>query len=569
MYAGVITLNITGLTNGEPVKVQTFLDVNGSGVLQTNDPLLDVFDIADGGVDVIGGITNISVPYDLNPATGAITATLSFAPPLENIVGQKIYRVSGNGAFSPVTAVLDVTNAALAQSVSGTVYSNGIAPFPNAVVVVLTAARQNYVAATVADASGHYYLTLNPGDYFLLPAFPGYFADQFTLPEVNLTNGVSATNNLTLISGTVSISGTVYDSGNSNGLGGVFLQAQSSTQTNSYFEVAFTDKNGNYTIGATSNNWKIRITPDRLADRAYLTPQNNALKVDASFGSVTNGNIGLYRGNALFYGRVTISNVPVANLAMDCNDDQQLLNGKSYTDLNGNYAMMALADTNLLGPNAMWNCNPNTGDETGPRIDTFNNYIFNQAENVSLTNNQTVLENFIGLPVTATISGRVVNNQGTPVPFLGVGANATIDGYTFVTEFQDTDTNGNFSFGAASGQWYVNVNCCGNDGLDNAGYYDPNSHIVNIPPTNQLVDIVIYPANVPLLGQPGKVSSSQFNLNLYGANGFNYTVQTSTNLASSNWSTLTVVSNLPSSPFLIQDFNATNQARFYRAFQGP
>ncbi|HUE37172.1 MAG TPA: hypothetical protein VMO20_07255, partial [Candidatus Acidoferrum sp.] len=308
----------------------------------------------------------------------------------------------------------------------------------------------------------------------------------------------------------------------------------------------------------------------RLGDRGYLAPQNNAVSVDASFGSVANANASLYQGNALFYGQVTISNVPVANAAMDCNDSQQMFNGKTFTDLNGNYAIVALVNTNVLATNTTWNCSPNTGDETGPRINTLDNYIFSQAENVAFTNNQAVLQNFIGLPVTATISGRLVNNQGTPVSSLGVGANATIGGYMFVTSYNDTDTNGNFSFGAASGQWYVNVNCCGKDGLDNAGYYDPtNFHVVNIPPTNPVVDIVIYPANVPLLGQPGKVSPSQFNLNLYGANGFNYTVQASTSLTPPNWSTVTVVSNLPGSPFLIQDFNATNKARFYRAFRGP
>jgi hypothetical protein len=134
----------------------------------------------------------------------------------------------------------------------------------------------------------------------------------------------------------------------------------------------------------------------------------------------------------------------------------------------------------------------------------------------------------------------------------------------------DTYSNVDYSFGATSGQWYVNANCCGSDGLDNINFYDPDSfHPANIPPTNPVVNIVVYPASLPLLGQPGRVSSSQFNLNLYGASGFNYTIQASTNLATTNWSTLTIISNLPGNPYLIQDFQATNAARFYRAFQGP
>jgi hypothetical protein len=567
-YSGAITLDIAGLTNGQQVKVQTFLDLNGNGVVEANDPLMDVFSVTDGGAQVIGGITNLSVPYDSNTATGAITTALSFAPPLENVVGQKIYRVISNpsGAFTPVTAVLNVTNAALGQSVSGIVYSNGVTPLPGAVVVALTVTNQNFVGGAIADSSGHYFLTLSPGAYLLIPTLPGYYADQQLAPAIMLTNGMAATNDLSLTNGIVTISGTVYDAVSSNSLGGVFMQAQSQ----SLFELGFTDTNGNYTLYGTSNNWKIKITSERLGRRAYLAPQGNALTVDASFGNVANANIGLYRGNALFYGQVTISGVPVPNCAMDANDSDQQFNSKSYTDLNGNYGVVALVDTNVLDSGANWTCGPNNADQSGPQIQALANYIFSQVSGVVLATNESDLANFIGLPVTATISGRVVNNQGVPVSGVGVGGSASIDGNQFVTAFVDTDANGDYSFGAAAGQWDVSENCCGDDGLDNFGYYDPtNFHVVNIPPDNAVVNLVVYPADLPLLGQPGRVSSSQFNLNLYGATGFNYTVQGSTNLSSGNWFPVTVVTNLPDNPYLIQDFHATNAARFYRAFQGP
>ena len=111
-YSGVITLNITGVTNGETVGVQTWLDLNANGSIDAGEPMMDAFKIADGGAMIIGGITNISVPFDSNSTTGAITTALNFAPPmvLENVVGQKIYRVvSPGGNFSPVTATLLVT----------------------------------------------------------------------------------------------------------------------------------------------------------------------------------------------------------------------------------------------------------------------------------------------------------------------------------------------------------------------------------------------------------------------------------------------------------------------------
>jgi hypothetical protein len=569
-YTGPITLNINGLTSGQQVKVQTYLDLNASGVVTTNDPLIDVFDLADGGAEVIGGITNVSVPYDSNPTAGAITTTLSFSLPLESMVGQKIYRVvsDSGGAFTPVTAVFDVTNAAIGQSVSGIIYSNGVTPLPCAIVAVLTATNQNYVSGAIANASGQYLLTLEPGSYILLPALPGFYANQEAAPEVTLANGGSAVNNLTLTNGAVSISGSVYDIVSSNTLGGIFVQGQCQDQGGSFFEVAFTDTNGNYTLGATSNNWKIKLSAERLSRRGYLAPQGNGVTAFAGSGPVTGANIGLYKGNGLFYGQVTISNMPVPNVTIDCNDDEQLLNGKGYTDANGNYGVATLISTNAFGTNVpSWYAAPDISDESGALAGTFGNFIFSYVDNVGFTNNQAVLQNFIGLPITATISGQLVNNQGIPLSGISVGANAYTNGNQFTTAYVDTDNNGNFSFGAANGQWYVSVNCCGSEGLDDFGYYDPaNFHLVSIPPDNSL-QIVVYPANLPILGQPGKISSSQFNLNLYGLSGDNYTIQASTNLGTANWTTLTTITNFPGSPYLIQDFQATNIARFYRAFE--
>jgi hypothetical protein len=566
-YSGPITLQITGLTNSETVKVLTYLDLNGNGVVDASDPLIDAFNLTNNGAETIGGITNISVPFDHTSTPNSITSTLSFALQLENMVGQKIYTVVNNPSSGAVLAMalLAVTNTPTGQSVSGVVYSNGIAPLPYAFVVAITALNQKYVGGTIADASGHYSLNLNPGSYLLQPALPGFYSDQKLLPVLTLTNGMSATNNLFMTNATVSIAGTVDNAKNSNTLGGVFLQAQSG----SLFGVAFTDTNGNFTLGVTSNSWKIKVSAERLSRRGYLTPQGSALTVNTAAGSVTGTKIGLYKGNALFYGQFTISNAPVPNAAMECNDDGQLLSGKCYTDTNGNYAVAALVNTNVLGTNATWYCSPNPGDETGIAADALSNYVFSQIDNVGLTNSEAVLQNFIGLPISATISGQLVNNLGVPLSSISVGANATIDGSQFVSDFVNTDTNGNFSFGVASGQWYVSANCCGSDGLDNAGYYDPNNfHVVTIPTNHPVVDLVAYPANEPVLGQPFYVTPARFGFELYGASGNNYTIQASTNLESANWFTLTVVSNLVN-PYFFEDFQATNSARFYRVFLGP
>jgi hypothetical protein len=568
-YTGFITLNIAGLTNGEAVKVQTYLDLNSNGVVDAGEPLIDAFNLADGQANVIGGITNINVPFDSNATTGAITATLSFAPTLENVVGQKIYRVVSNpsGLFTPVTATLDVTNAALPQSISGIVYNNGIAPLAHAIVVALTATNTSYVASTVANESGQYFLTLPVGSYVLLAALPGFFTDQSLSPLVTLTSGVSATNNLFLTNGIVSVSGQVVDAGNSNALGGVFLQAQA----NSLFAVTFTDTNGDYTFGATSNNWKIDASPERLARRGYVTPQGFALKVNATLGNVTNAAIGLYKGNALFYGQLTVTNTSVANVVVQCNDSDAILSSKGYTDANGNFAVVALVDTNVLGTNDFgWESTADLSD--GGSGSTLLNFIFNQANGdgtgVGLTNGEAYQYDLVGLPITATISGQLVNNQGIPISGVSVGASATINGLQYVTTFLDTDDNGDYSVGAANGQWNVSANNGSGDSLNSQGYYDPaNLHSVTIPPDNAIVNITAYPLGTPFLNQVEQISPTQFGFNLTGSQGFNYTVQATTNLVSPNWFTITTITNFPGNEFFIQDNQATNSARFYRVLE--
>jgi len=280
---------------------------------------------------------------------------------------------------------------------------------------------------------------------------------------------------------------------------------------------------------------------------------------------VSGANIGLYQGNALFYGQVTISNVPQPNIEVECNDNNNVFVGKGYTDPNGNYGVPALVNTNVLAAGTTWNSSTSSGGQAA----LLSSFIFNQAQNVLVSSNSATRTNFVGLAVSTSISGRLVNNLGAPLVSISVGAEANINGLQYVTAFLDTDASGNFSIGAAPGTWYVNANCCGNDGLSQHNYYEPGQAVVTVPPAATGVTLVAYPSTEPVLGQPQAISRTQFDFNLYGASGNNYTVQASTNLAGTNWTTLTVVSNLSGSPYLIQDPAATNPARFYRAFQGP
>ena len=555
-YPGVITLNITGLNTTEKVTIQRWFDGNANGTIDPGEPMMDAFKVTDNtnGNALIGGVVDINIPYDLNPTNGVITTKLYLpeAMVLENMVGHYVFQVtSPTGRFTPVTATFAITNAPLGQSVSGVIYSNGITPLPYAVVVAQDQQKNNPAGATMADASGHYYLTLPPSSYVLIAAFPGYYQNQSLAPSVILTNGMNVTNDMSLLTGTATISGNIYDAANSNGIGGLLFTLQSSH----LFAIAFTDTNGNYSAAVTPSFWKIQPTKQRLARRAYVLPEAT-FQVDATSGLATNANIALPRGTALFYGRITDnSNVPYANIEFDGSFDNNF-DGKGYSDTNGNYAVAVLGD----GTN-FWSINANSG-----KNDALANFIVNQPNTVTLTNNQTILENFLALPATALINGHIQDNTGTNVVGLGLMATANIGGNNYTSQTGTTDNSGNYSLSVAAGQWDVEM-FTGNssDTLDTLGYVDlTQPHIVNIPPLTAILNITVYPIGTPIITFPQRITSTQFGFLINGATNVSYTVQYSTNLLATNWANLFSLTLTTNNAVFVSDPFATNSSRFYR-----
>jgi YD repeat-containing protein len=89
-----------------------------------------------------------------------------------------------------------------------------------------------------------------------------------------------------------------------------------------------------------------------------------------------------------------------------------------------------------------------------------------------------------------------------------------------------------------------------------------------LPNATQIFLLGIVVTSKPSLSTPSRSSNSQFQMLLNAVAGQNYTVQTTTNLTSTNWSTL-LITNAPGSSIQIIDPHATNQYRFYRVLLGP
>ena len=87
-----------------------------------------------------------------------------------------------------------------------------------------------------------------------------------------------------------------------------------------------------------------------------------------------------------------------------------------------------------------------------------------------------------------------------------------------------------------------------------------------------LDDIRVVPVSVtapPAISSPGFSGNGSFQMNVSGMANQNYTVEMSTNLASSNWIPLLVTNTSSSGMFLFDDPNATNSVRYYHVLPGP
>jgi len=550
-YLGPILLSIGGLTNGEQVAIQHYLDLNGNGSPDSGEPMIDAFRIRDGGAYVIGGVTNRSVPWDSDPAAGAITAVVTFVPGagLDSFVGGHIFQLeSPTGRFLPQLATLSVTNSALACTLSGSVSSGGL-QLPNAVVVALTLANQNLAGGIISDALGHYSLKLNPGSYFVMSVMPGYYTDQSAAPQVTLAGGASSNVDLYITNAQGSgnsISGRVSDAGTSNALGGVFVQLEA----NALFTLAFSDRTGAFTAPVIPAQWGVRPDGPGLAHRAYVAPQNR-LPVDTSTGSVAGVQIPLTHGNAMFYGRITdATGAPVGGLDVYGQDNAQQYQADAYSDTNGFYYLSVVAN------NSNWYGSPDTQNSSA----LAQSLVSTGLGWTNISANQAVRQDFHVLPATASISGKMLDNNGAAVANVGLSANGTVSGYA-INSYTTTGPDGSYFFNAGSGTWNLYANCCGYQGLDSFGLTDLFQHTITIPPTNATLNITVYPFGTSLLSPPIRQAPTRYGMFLSGTPGINYRLQASVNLTNwfEIWSGI-----LPYSSYYVEDSQATNSQRFYR-----
>ena len=143
-YVGKITFAITGLAVGQLVAIQKWADVNGNGVIDANEPMLQGYRVTDGRVPRIAGVRSLNQPGDEDGATnGQITVELMYPGEdltLDHIAGHYLYKIA-DPSVTPgiplVTNSFTVVPKAYPQGVTGTVVTADTGwPLTNAIVVL-------------------------------------------------------------------------------------------------------------------------------------------------------------------------------------------------------------------------------------------------------------------------------------------------------------------------------------------------------------------------------------------------------------------------------------------------
>ena len=568
-YPGKLTFQCDGLTNGETVLVERYLDSNTNGVIDAGDWLVQSVRLTDGQVPVIGGVTNANMTFDGSNTIGAITARVRFqtAGIRQKFVGRQLVRLSSpTERFSALTNTLTVTDSALGQSFSGQVQCGG-SPVPFAGVLLLDN-DDNPVVGTLADASGNYSVQAPPGTYALWTLAQNYVCDVSTAPKLTLTASGHVTTNLALLGVSYMLSGQAVDAATpSVTLPGMMVGAQSDSQQ---FVIGCTDSNGNFALPVTAGNWHPFMDEQELEAAGYLSAKDFPGN-DTSLGSVSNVVLTAEKGTALIYGTLKdATSTALSGVQFRASNASNNFEGSGTTDGNGRYVLAVQA--------GQWYVNAANLDRAG-----YGSLVVPSAQ-TNVLDAQAVRVDFTGV-LGAAVAGQVLLG-GVPV------ANASIQvgmidfnayGWNWQQSYgRNTDSNGYFSMTVPVGsnyflqvypplgamtfpQFYSNA-------VSPAGA-TPLTALTNAPPTNLVVNLA---AGATVTGRVSGGGNPLQNMdvvigtietNLYG--GWNWVVNYS-GVTDSNGDFNVIVP--PGSNYYAQVFAGRSTAwlsQFYGNVSGP
>jgi hypothetical protein len=482
-FEGELTYTMGGFAPGLTVQVDRFADNNGNGVIDANDTLVRHFKITDGQSQRFNGVANHNVPGDDDGlGNGSIISSMPVG--IDQIINRQAgkYLVRATAGENSAVAPFEIVAPEFPQRVSGLVKNAANNnPVPFAWVVVLVGDGMP-VGSVRADASGQYTAPAPPGDYILLP-----FADEFiaSFQQVSLAAGQTLDQPLSLTPATQRISGRVSTLAGA-GVPAIFVLGEARSGNSDLIAGALTDSAGNYSFAVTDGSWEFQVMTEFASQIGLLTPK------DATPLNVTGPatvNFALPQATALIHGRVAdASGAPVANLPF-------YAQSQSNPRLEASGRTSALGDYYLAVGAGTWEVNSDGSGSFG---------LQKASALIAIGENESLLQNFTLARLTAQLSGRVIQSNGSGFGDLELVAFQENGG----GNSEEVGDDGSFAIHLTPGHWKLQV-----AGSAPSGFLAPalefdladgqqieNIQFVLLPVDTTISGFVRTPAGVPLGG---------------------------------------------------------------------
>ena len=489
-YAGFIKLQVTGLPAGHAVVLRKYLDQFNTGSFNPGaDLLMWHAKVTDGNAPLtIGGQPNDNVAGDLDgTSNGVITVKLLFSNQgfLQKTPGHYYFHfTSPHDDFAPTSHLFTVLDTGYSQSITGNVSCAGTNVGGAFVVLIPGALGQSSpVSAALTDSNGNYAVSVPSSTYSVMPVDPGYVTDMTSAQSANFGSGNLSTNNLTLLPATTFISGYCTNPPSSMPKGMLALAISADNQLGA----AFSDTNGTFSIGVSSNTWQLQTDSTELAPRGFLQDTNNFQLANTTTGSVAGVVMPFTSGNALFYGRVTDdSGLPVVGMQMKAQPpDGSRYETYGMTDTNGQYYVAVIGGSNS------WSLGLSSD------FPLVAQYLYSQIE-TNMAQDQATRADFTCLHATNQITGHVHDETGAGIPDLNLSVTLFTNNASYNQE-TTTDNTGAYSLNVIPGSWFVAITA-NNQGNSLTGYLSMPWAPVAITNPLTTLDFTLYHATNTIQG---------------------------------------------------------------------
>jgi len=309
------------------------------------------------------------------------------------------------------------------------------------------------------------------------------------------------------------------------------------------------DTNGNYSFYCVPGQYEVLGLNDNGA--VY----NESAIVSVACSQTTTNNLIITNGTFFIAGQVTdaATGLGIPAMSVDAGTGSGLA-VLTFADANGKYALQVTAST--------WHVHPSSG--AAPAA----GYVDPSRTSVPVTSASVSNVNFALSKPTALIYGTIKDTANNPVPSIQLSAGNVLGTQNSAGNQlgRSIVTNASYCLGVQAGTWNSTPD---NGDLGNQGFVGSGSYVTLIDGQATNLNYVVTRTNWPGLQTPLYLSSRQFQFLLSGLAGQNYTIQSATNLGTSDYWQVVLTTNIPCSTAVILDPHATNNARFYRAIVGP